>query len=84
MEPTPSSVTDLVLNAADQVFEAWRGIVAEDRAPEQFFERFTLVVEDASPDSCFGFFCLLLRLAGGPADAVPRVWIDHVRQWERG
>ena len=34
MEPAPPSVTDLVLNAADQVFEAWRGIVAEDRAPE--------------------------------------------------
>jgi hypothetical protein len=82
MEPAPPSVTDLVLDAPDQVFEAWRRIVGMDHAPEQFFGRFTLVVEDASPDSCFGLVCLLLRLAGVPSE-IP-VWIEHVRQWESG
>jgi len=84
IEPTPPSVTDLVLDAPDEVLETWRRILDGDHAPEQFFGRFTLVVEDASPDSCFGLFCLLLRLAGVPIGAVPRVWIEHVRQWELG
>jgi hypothetical protein len=84
LEPAPVSVTDLVLEVPDAIFEVWRGIVGDDRSPERFFERYSLVVEDASPDSCFGLFSFLLRLADIPADAMPSGWIDYVRQWEMG
>jgi hypothetical protein len=78
------SVTDLVLQAPPTVFDGWRKVVGDDAVPKRFFDRFTLIVEDASPDSCFGLFCLLLRLADIPVNALPRVWVDYVRQWEMG
>jgi hypothetical protein len=77
-------VTDLVSQAPPIVFEGWRRIIGEDVVPERLFERFTLIVEDASPDSCFGLFCLLLRLSDLPAAALPRGWVDYMRQWEMG
>jgi hypothetical protein len=84
IEAVRRSVTDLVLHAPWAAFGGWRRIVGEDAAPERFFERFTLIVEDASPDSCFGLFCLLLKLADIPVAALPRGWVDYVRQWEMG
>jgi hypothetical protein len=78
------SVTDLVFKISDVIFADWRRVVAGDRSPDRFFERFTLIVEDASPDSCFGLFCFLLRLAGLTPDTIPHGWIQYVRQWEMG
>jgi hypothetical protein len=84
IEALRRSVTDLVLQAPQTVFSAWRRIAGDDAVPERFFDRFTLIVEDASPDSCFGLFCLLLRLADIPINVLPRGWVDYVRQWEMG
>ena len=83
-EAVRRSITDLVLHVPSTVFDGWRRIVGEHAAPARFFERFSLIVEDASPDSCFGLFCLLLRLADIPVDALPRGWVEYVRGWEMG
>ena len=66
------------------LFAHWQRAVGTQAAPAQFFARFTLVVEDASPDSVLGLIVLLARLNGVPADAVPRAWVSTVAAWEQG
>jgi hypothetical protein len=44
----------------------------------------TLLVEDASPDSCFGLLLFLARLNGVDMATVPPGWIDYVVRWEAG
>jgi hypothetical protein len=79
-----ASVSDLALNAPTELFEGWRGVVGGDGSPEKFFARFKLIVEDASPDSCFGLLCLLMRLSGLGKEAVPPEWVNYIEGWERG
>lgn len=78
-----SSVTNLVLRAPAEVVSAWREIVGDGASPDRFFQRFTLVVEDASPDSCFGLLCLLMRLTGS-VEEVPEEWVRYMDAWEQG
>jgi hypothetical protein len=49
MEPAPPSVTDLVLDAPDQVFEAWRVIAAGDHAPDGCWSEFCAKVAALRP-----------------------------------
>jgi hypothetical protein len=84
LDAAPLSVTDLVLDAPDALFAHWRRVAAHDHTSERFFNRFTLVVEDASPDSCYGLFCLLARLADVPRELFPPIWTEHIRRWELG
>ena len=80
----PTGVTALALDPPPDLFAQWQRAVGADAAPEPFFAHFTLVVEDASPDSVLGLIVLLARLNGVPADAVPRAWIAAVAAWEQG
>jgi hypothetical protein len=79
-----SSVVKLVLGAPPALLEQWRSIAEKATEPEEFFARFTLVVEDASPDSCFGLLCFLARLHGIATDQVPADWANFIDDWERG
>lgn len=78
------SVTDMVIDAPPDLVQSWIAAVAGATAPSNFFERFCLVTEDASPDSCFGVLALLARLNGVPAAEFPTAWIHYIRAWERG
>lgn len=84
-QPTAyASVTDLVLGQHPRFWDAWRERVGSDTTPERFFARFNLVVEDASPDSCFALIVFLALLAGVAAADIPRRWSDYIRRWEQG
>jgi hypothetical protein len=82
ISPKISSVTDLVFRAPADLQDQWCRTVGNDVSPEAFLERFTLVVEDASPDSCFGVLFLLMRMAG--IEDIPNAWVRYIEGWERG
>jgi hypothetical protein len=79
-----ASVTDLVLSQSTTLWSAWRECVGTDITPQHFFTRFSLVVEDASPDSCFALVVFLALLAGVATDDIPAPWVDYIRRWEQG
>lgn len=83
LETSFSSVTQLVLQAPAEVADGWRAILGDDCLPERFFRRFTLVVEDASPDSCFGLISFLIRLNMG-VETIPQPWVRYIDGWEQG
>ncbi|MBO8087292.1 MAG: IS3 family transposase [Marichromatium sp.] len=78
------AVTRLVLDPDRERQDRWRSLLGADAPPERFFGRFTLVVEDASPDSCLGLILFLARQNGVAADDLPGDWIRYTLQWERG
>jgi len=77
-------VTALAMAPGQDLLAQWQRAVGNDAAPTRFFRRFTLVVEDASPDSCLGLVALLATLNGLPSDFLPPAWIRYVSDWERG
>jgi hypothetical protein len=79
-----SSVTDFILNAPPALVDRWRSIAGKCIDPAELFSHFTIVVEDASPDSCFGLLCLIVRLNGVDAEQVPQDWASYIDEWERG
>lgn len=78
------SVSQLVICMDEAVMAAFAAKLADRRSPAQILLYATLIVGDISPDSCFALVAFLARLAGVPADAVPREWLDYVTRWERG
>jgi hypothetical protein len=77
-------VTALALGPPDWLLAQWQQAVGNAAAPSAFFERFTLVVEDASADCCLGLIVLVARLNGVAAAALPTDWTRYVAGWERG
>jgi hypothetical protein len=83
----PASVTELVLSDETSFFPVWskwKSVLADDVAPASFFQRFTLVVEDASPDSCFALIVFLARMNGLAPSAIPRHLVEYITHWEQG
>lgn len=80
----PSSVSRLVSGAPAVLVTAWGQALGLGTAPEAVIGGVRLVVEDASPDSCFGFVLFLARLAGVAADELPLDWIAYIDAWEQG
>ena len=78
------SLSDFVANGSDAVWSDWCAKISPPCDPSSVLQRFTLVVEDASPDSCFGLISFLARVAGVPPDDIPLDWQDYVRRWEEG
>jgi len=78
------SVTSLVRSDHKKLWNHWREVVGSDSDPERFFRRFVLVVEDASPDSCFGLLLLLARLNNVSPEDIPQQWVSYMRRWEQG
>lgn len=78
------SVTSLVRSDHEKLWNYWREVVGSDSDPERFFRRFVLVVEDASPDSCFGLLLLLARLNNVCPEDIPQQWVSYMRRWEQG
>lgn len=81
---TTAGVTALVLSPPPQLLQRWAEKLGADAAPDRFFRRFTLVVEDASPDSCFGLVVFLARMNGVDPSEIPRDWVEYVLLWESG
>ena len=86
--PSPSgrryaSMTDFVATAGDELWQDWTAKIGP-RTPRAVLERFTLIVEDVSPDSCLGLICFLALVAGVPAAELPHECIDYVGRWEAG
>lgn len=77
----PLTVASFVRDAPDDLVEAWRAQFSGD--VETVFERATLVVEDASPDSVLSVIFWLARLAGIAPAGLPQRWITALTAWER-
>ena len=78
------SLSEFVATAGGAIWQDWAAKAGGATAPADLLERFTLVVEDASPDSCFGLIVFMARLSGVPADEIPADWLDYVGRWEAG
>ncbi|MFC1523716.1 hypothetical protein ACFL6N_02885 [Thermodesulfobacteriota bacterium] len=89
LEQEISSVTDLVIlsaNAANaNMRNGWQTSLNKISSLEDFFDQFTLIVEDASPDSCFSLISYLATMVCRlPIAEIPQMWVDYVRRWEMG
>jgi len=82
------SVTDLVLDPPPELLQQWCTLAGAPADPGELLARFTLVVEDVGPDSCFGVLCWLAFMCGvEPGELLKepmRRWVDAVRRWEMG
>ena len=81
-----ATVTDLVLDPPEPLCRHWERLTADDRGPGELLRRFTLIVEDTGPDSCFALLCWLARASGVDLEELRtgqgRSWVQAVRQWE--
>jgi hypothetical protein len=76
------STAAYVTSRTDEEIAEWRqalGIVGAAHA--QPLSGLSVVVEDASPDTCLSVVTLARRLRG---EVVTAVWIDYVDRWEAG
>lgn len=78
------SLSEFVATASGELWTDWTEKAAGAVAPAHVLRRFTLVVEDASPDSCLGLIVFLARLSDVPVEQIPADWIDYVGRWEAG
>ncbi|MDH3725925.1 MAG: hypothetical protein OER77_00200 [Myxococcales bacterium] len=76
-----SSVTKLVLDPPEEIWEAWMERAGE---PKTFLQRTTLVVEDISADSCIALICFIARISGVLPSEIPKRWVEAARSWEEG
>jgi hypothetical protein len=67
--------------AAAPDLDAWRSAMRLLTDGERPFAGKTVVVEDASPDTCLALVTLARRLAGLPID---EPWLDFAERWEGG
>ncbi|MBU2531177.1 MAG: hypothetical protein KKB37_00440 [Alphaproteobacteria bacterium] len=79
-----TSVTKLVVAAPDALVSLWRSNLGLPDGQALDFSRIRLIVEDASPDSCFGLFSLAARFAGVPAGEIAADWVNYIDLYERG
>jgi len=81
-----ATVTDLVLSPPQALQQHWDALTAGLHDPAQLLQRFTLVVEDVGPDSCFSLLCWLACRCGVAADELRegpcKPWRQAVRHWE--
>lgn len=80
------TVTDLVLAPPTPLRDHWAQLTLDCRGVTELLRRFTLIVEDSGPDSCFALLCWLARCSGVDlaelATGNGLRWIQAVRQWE--
>jgi hypothetical protein len=78
-----TSLARLVAAPPAGLFEAWTLAAEGPLSPAEVFQRATLVVEDASPDSVIGILLVLMRVGGLAPETFPADWIEAIDQWER-
>jgi len=79
------SVTDFVLAAPEEVVREWCDRLCSSTDVSLDFSRLKsvfLILEDASPDTCFAITVFFARLAG--LSEIPHNWVSYIRQWELG
>ncbi|MEA3277389.1 MAG: hypothetical protein U9Q81_19330 [Pseudomonadota bacterium] len=79
-----ASICDMVTDLDFAAWPVWSRATADLGTPSELLGRFTLVVEDVSPDSCLGLILFFARSCGVPRDELPAPWIDYARRWEEG
>jgi len=79
---TFDSVTDFVLAAPDEVVSSWRSQLPGFSQGIPNLANITLIVDDASPDTCFALCVFLARVA--QISTFPQTWVNYIRQWELG
>lgn len=65
------SVTELALAPPGALTQRWDAAAAGATDPDALLRRFTLVVEDVGPDSCFALLCWLARRGGADLGESP-------------
>ncbi len=72
------SVSEYVLNAPNEIWDAWRLHISQNGMHR-------IVIEDLSLDTCFSLVLLLARLknASLPSEREGS-WVDYVTNWEQG
>jgi hypothetical protein len=82
--PAWVSVTDFVLATDNKRHHDWQARLGDNGSPTAILAKLDLVVEDASPDSCFALICFLAIADSVPVEQIPIDWVDYIRRWERG
>lgn len=78
------SITELVEEWPDELVLGWQAAIGQSTSPTSILTRFRLVVEDASPDSCFGLIFFCARVYGLNLSEVPENWRSYAKRWESG
>jgi len=78
------SITELVEEWPASLVSRWKKAIGEKSDPTSILTNFRLVVEDASPDSCFGLIFFCARLYGLQLSEVPENWRSYTKRWEAG
>ncbi|WP_322514719.1 hypothetical protein SR870_17010 [Rhodopseudomonas palustris] len=76
-----ASATEFVAEQSDETIEEWRSLLGGTRDFERPFAGLSIVIDDASPDTCLTLIALARRLNGKRLDAR---WIEYASRWERG
>jgi len=82
----PATVTDLVLDPPPELAAHWSAVWDAATPLDRRLDAFTLVVEDAAPDSVLALLCWLARVNGVAAEEFrqPDIarWVEAARRWE--
>lgn len=78
------SITELVEEWPEALASRWKKAIGEISDPTSILTNFRLVVEDASPDSCFGLVFFCARIYGLELSDVPENWRSYTKRWESG
>jgi hypothetical protein len=78
-----SSVAQMLANPPEGLFDSWELWSQRPLHAAAALDRFTMVVEDASPDSVIAVVLLLARLFGVEPPDFPVDWINAADYWER-
>ena len=78
------SITELVEEWPAALAAGWKKSIGESIDPASLLTNFRLVVEDASPDSCFGLISFCARVNGLELTDVPENWRSYTKRWEAG
>lgn len=75
------SATDYISRQSEETIRAWKTALGIGLKPEVPLDGTTIVVEDASVDTCLAIISLLRRLDG---QTLPEEWVAYSRLWEQG
>lgn len=83
LERDYTSVTRFVFQPPEGYLENWSLWGLRPVGPANALGNFTIVADDASPDSVMAVFLLLARMADVDLSEVPPVWLEAVDHWEQ-
>ncbi len=78
------TVTTFAVNLPEELWAQWTELLDKRDDICDILSKYTLVVEDVSPDSCLGLLFFLALMSGVAKEELPKEWIDYVKRWKRG